>query len=349
MTPRIRTAILLIGLFRLSPAALAQSQVAQNDCALPHRIEWPSGHPVWSLCWISPDSSAGLDGSGLEVRNVFYKGNLVLRRAGIPLINVDYEPGGCGSFRDWSHGLMLFEADNQVGPPGSRYAEPAHPPRTMCDHPGTDAGEFEGVAAEKRPKELVLTTQLQAGPYRYVQTWTFRLDGSIDARIGFTSIHDPCQDKPHNHHAYWRLEFEIGGDGRDTVDEARFQTGSAAPQWQPFRTETSRRNDPGRGGLARVQSASARRGYEIVSAPSNGVADSWSVADLWVLAFHPNELDDGGARQGPLGGGVHLDDYLNGESVSGAGVVLWTHAMARHDGSRECWFVGPALRPVGKW
>jgi hypothetical protein len=295
------------------------------------------------------DSSSGIDGSGLELRDVFYKRRPVLRRAGIPLLSVDYDRGGCGSYRDWQHGLMNFEVDGAFGPPGSRYVEAATSPRTMCDHPGKDAGNFEGVAAEKTPEQLVLTTQLQSGPYRYTQKWTFRLDGSIDARIAFTSLVDPCNVKPHNHHAYWRLEFDIGGNGKDHAEEARPQGSGTALQWSRFLTETSRRNDPVRGGDWRVLSSSGQRGYEVVSAQENGVADSWAVADFWVLKFHPEELDDGGARQGVGGSAVQLDRYLNGESVNGASLVLWVHAMDRHEGSGRCRFVGPLLRPTGKW
>ena len=66
-----------------------------------------------------------------------------------------------------------------------------------------------------------------------------------------------------------------------------------------------------------------------------------SSPDLWLLAFHPDELDDGGARKGPRGGAVHVDEYLNGESVVGAGIVLWTHAMDRLNGTRRV----PLRRP----
>jgi hypothetical protein len=338
---------LMLSLLLAGPVAHAQS--APDECSAPHRIDWPAGHPVWSLCWISPESSSGIDGSGLELLNVFYKGKRVLRRAGIPLLNVDYDAGGCGSYRDWQHGLVAFEADGAVDPPGSRYAEPTTPPRTMCDHPGKDAGDFEGVAAEKTSEQLVLTTQLQAGPYRYTQKWIFRLDGSIDARIAFTSLVDPCNVKPHNHHAYWRLEFDIGGDAKDYAEEAPPHGSPTVLRWNRFQTETSRHNDPLRGGDWRVQSSSAQRGYEIVSAPENGVADSWAVADFWVLKFHPDELDDGGGRQGPGGSAVQLDRYLNGESLDGAKLVLWVHATDRHEGSGRCHFVGPTLRPIGKW
>jgi hypothetical protein len=328
----------------LAAGMTAHAQAVQDDCSPPHRIEWPADHPVWSLCWSTPEDSSGIDGSGLELRDVSYKGKLVLRRAGLPLLNVNYDPGGCGSYRDWQHGSAPFETDDILGPPEWHYAEPTSSPRTMCDHVGKDAGGFEGVAAEKTPEQLVLTTQLQSGPYRYTQKWTFHLDGSMDARVAFTSIVDPCNVEPHGHHAYWRLEFGIGGDGKDYAEES--QTTS---RWTRFRTETSRKNDPIRGGDWRVESSSAQRGYEIISPPDNGVADAWAVADLWVLASHPDELDDGGARQGPGGSAVQLDHYLNGERVDGANLVLWIHATDRHEHSGRCHFIGPTFRPVGKW
>jgi hypothetical protein len=332
----------------LVASGAAHAQPTQQDCAPPYRIDWPAADPVWSLCWISPDSSSGIDGSGLELRDVFYKGQRILRRAGLPLLNVNYDPGGCGSYRDWQSGPMDFETDGILGPPGSRYAEPTKPPRTMCDDAGQGGGNFQGVAAEKNADRLVLTTHLQSGPYRYTQKWIFRLDGSIDARIAFTARVDPCNVKPHNHHAYWRLEFDIGGDGADYIEDAS-PTSDAALSWRRIRTEASLHNDPIRGGAWRVQSAAAQRGYEIVSSPQNGRADAWAAADAWVLRFHPDELDDGGARQGSQGSAVQLDRYLNGESVDGANLVLWVHATDRHDGNDRCHFIGPTLRPVGKW
>jgi hypothetical protein len=332
----------------LTACGAARAQAPAEDCGPPHRIEWPADRPLWSLCWISPDGSSGIDGSGLELRDVSYRGQSVLRRAGLPLLNVNYDPGGCGAYRDWQSGLMDFEADGIFGPPGSRYAEPTKPPRTMCDDASQEGGNFQGVAAENTPEQLVLTTQLQSGPYRYTQKWMFRADGSIDARVAFTARVDPCNVKPHNHHAYWRLEFDIGGDAADYI-EARSPASAAALSWQRIRTEASLHNDPIRGGAWRVQSASAQRGYEIDSGPDNGPADAWAVADAWALKFHPNELDDGGARQGASGSAVQLDRYLNGEAIDGANLVLWVHAMDRHEGNDRCHFVGPTLRPVGKW
>ena len=64
----------------LMAGAMAHGQSVPDDCSQQHHIDWPAGHPVWSLCWISPDSSSGIDGSGLELRDVFFKGRRVRGR-----------------------------------------------------------------------------------------------------------------------------------------------------------------------------------------------------------------------------------------------------------------------------
>ena len=78
---------------------------------------------------------------------------------------------------------------------------------------------FSGVAVEKLPDRLVLTTQMQAGWYRYIQKWTFYLDGTIEPRFGFSAVTSPCTSKPHNHHAYWRFDFDINGFPSDLIQE----------------------------------------------------------------------------------------------------------------------------------
>jgi hypothetical protein len=342
-TPRIVLLCFSAGFaFGLTPgAALAQSA----GCAPPYKIEWPATNPVWSFCWVPPDNSSGVDGSGLELRNVFYKGKLVLRQAHIPVLNVQYDPGGCGggpsrSYRDWQNSPMPFEADNVLAP---GYAEPTVPPKTVCDHPGTDAGEFYGVAVEKLADKLVLTTQLQAGHYRYLQTWTFYLDGTIEPRFGFTALVSPCTTKPHNHHVYWRLDFDIDGPKDDVIEE------SNGAVWRIRASETSRKNNPPSNRMWKVRDKKTGRGYIIEPGPHDGIADSWAVADMWGLLYNATQIDDGGAVLGPTGDGIHIGNYLNRANIKGRNVVLWTHAMHRHDGGIGCQLVGPTLKPIGPW
>src|SRR5216683_2810083 len=104
--------IFLMGLFAGTPAGHAQT--VPGYCSAPNKINWPAANPVWSLCWVAPSSSDGVDGSGLELRHVFYKGKRVFYQASAPVVNVKYQPGGCGgstlSYRDWLTYQVPFNA-----------------------------------------------------------------------------------------------------------------------------------------------------------------------------------------------------------------------------------------------
>ena len=57
--------------------------------------------------------------------------------------------------------------------------------------------------------ELVIASQLEAGPYRYVNEWRLAVDGVIRPRLGCSAATNSVTCKPHVHHAYWRLDFDI--------------------------------------------------------------------------------------------------------------------------------------------
>src|SRR5262249_48346456 len=95
-----------------------------------HLMSWPTANPVWEFCWVQPSDSSGPNGSGLEIRNVYYNGHLVMKRGHIPILNVLYDPRGCGCFRDWLFSEVRFQVDNVISP---GYAEPLTPPLTVCD------------------------------------------------------------------------------------------------------------------------------------------------------------------------------------------------------------------------
>jgi hypothetical protein len=327
----------------MSAGSVASGQAVPGYCVAPYKINWPASNPVWSLCWVPPDNSSGVDGSGLELRHVFYKGKRVFWQANVPVLNVKYDPGGCGgpdlSYRDWQNSLMPFDANNVLS---IGYAEPTVPPTTVCDHPGTDSGSFSGVAVEKGASQLILTTQMQAGWYRYIQKWIFHLDGTIEPRFGFTAINDYCTTKPHNHHVYWRFDFDIDGFPNDMVEERN-------TIWSPKILEFNRNYAPLFGRSWRVRDKVTGRGYLVIPGPTDGVADAWAVADVWALLYRFGEIDDGGATSGPNGNAAHMSNYVNGENINGRDVVLWAHAMNRHATGIGCHFVGPTLKPFGPW
>lgn len=320
---------------------LAARDAGAQTCDANHTIRWPDVNPVWEMCWTSPVDSSGIDGSGLEITNVTYNGRLVLSRGHIPVVNVKYDPGGCGgpdlSYRDWNKELVRFEADNVIRP---GYAEPTMPPRTVCDTPGTDVGTFLGVAAEKLPDRLVLTTQVQAGWYRYIYTWTFLPDGTIKPGVRFTAVDNLCTQLPHYHNIYWRLDLDIDDAENDAVDE--FNSGT----WTALTTETRRLNAPTADRRWRVRDKVTGNGYELMPSADDTPASAWSVGDFWALAFRETELDDGGATGGLDGDRAHIDRYLGGESIDAKDVVVWYRTGFRHAGPVDCELGGPTLRPV---
>jgi hypothetical protein len=283
---------------------------------------------------------------------VRFKGKRVLFKADIPVLNVLYEPGGCGgsdlSYRDWANELSRFDANNVISP---GYAEPTTPPKTVCDHPGSDEGSFRGVTVEKRPDSLTLTTQVKAGWYRYIQKWIFFLDGSFSPRFAFTAVENGCIRKVHMHHVYWRLDFDIDQAANNVVEKATRPHATANDTWVPITTETSdRRPNPNRFTHRwRVRNKVSGRGYIIQDNISDGIADSWGVADHWVLRYQPNEQDDGGATTGSRGDAIHIDKYLNGENVDGQDIVIWYHAGHQHVDPLSCIAVGPRIVPFGPW
>src|SRR5207248_914931 len=93
---------------------------AQPSCNLAgeHLLSWPDANPVWQLCWLRPIDSSGSRGSGLEIRNAYYNGHLVLKRGHVPMLNVQYVQTSCGCdcYRDWEYEQDYFLADNIVTP-----------------------------------------------------------------------------------------------------------------------------------------------------------------------------------------------------------------------------------------
>ena len=337
-----RYALRFIASLAVAVSVTAGRDAAAQSCDANHTIRWPESNPVWQLCWVAPPNSSGIDGSGLEIHSVYYNGKLVLGRGHIPIVNVKYDPGGCGgadlSYRDWNAEQAFFEANNVIRP---GYAEPTVPPRTVCDNPGSDVGSFKGVAAQKLADRLILTTQVMAGWYRYIYTWTFFLDGTLQPGVRFTAVDNACTPLAHYHNVYFRLDMDVDGVGNDAVEE--YNSGS----WTPLTTESQRLHAPGQGRRWRVRDKVTGSGYELVSGPDADVANAWSVADFWALLYRSGEHDDGGATGGMDGDKAHIDRYVSGENIDGRDVVLWYRTGYRHDGPADCEIGGPTLHPIG--
>ena len=302
-----------------------------------HRqIDWPEVHPVWSMCAVRPSQSSGIDGSGLEIYNVRYKGKLVFKRAHAPILNVLYQTG-CGCFRDWSDQERAFYINTPATAPG--FAE-TQKVRTVCENHGTDIGSFNGVAVQTKDEtnELELTTQLQAGWYRYVMRWHFFADGRIKAWFGFAAVSANCINFDHTHHNYWRLDFDIDGPANDYIDVV--QTPGGNPTSIPTEMMTMYGAD-----YWVVRDGTTGRGYKII--PGQTVAPgSFGVGDLWALRYNASQIDDGSPSCQ-----IQINPFINGESLLGQDLVVIAREGDFHEGGDfdHCGHGELMLEPIGPW
>jgi hypothetical protein len=351
----------LLGALVLAGGLCAAPAVAAGPTCVPpteHLMSWPDVNPVWQFCWVRPAQSSGSNGSGIEIRNVYYNGHLVMKRGGVPMLNVEYTQTSCGCdcYRDWETSQSFFIADNIITQ--GVYAEPTSPPVTVCDVGGGvdvcssgDANCFNGVAAEKLADRLILTTQMDAGWYRYMMKWRFFLDGRIEPVFGFGAVSAGCVSCSHKHHAYWRFDFDIDTPGTSVVTEGPNPAQAARPGPRPrivtLPIETMRiDNYPGISWS--VANPTTHRGYRMVpGVESNLPADAFSQGDFWALKYHANEIDDGhGLGDCP----VNYAPWLNNEALTGD-VVFWYRTGWIHPAGDLSDFelVGPTLYPVGDW
>lgn len=340
-------------------AVLAMAPLAEATpvCTAPARLmQWPSLNPVWEFCFLTPFQSTGVNGSGIELTDVYYKGHLVLKRAHAPILNVLYQ-SGCGCFRDWSDQEERFEVIGSSGPvsgSSGSYAEAIAPPQTVCDVGGGhgDIGNFRGVAAEKLSDELILTSQFRAGWYRYMMKWRFFLDGRINTEFGFGAVADSCIAFNHTHHNYWRLDFDIDGAASDHVgfESPRGPRGGQIPQLTLDAEKMAKLTDPRplEGVPLIVQDAVTGRGYRILAekAAFAQPADTFAVGDVWVTKYNASQISDAGG-----GCSTSLNSYVNSESVYNQDLVVWVRGGAFHEGSDldDCHRTTIELEPVGNW
>jgi hypothetical protein len=333
--------------------ALAAPAAAQPTCTSPSRRVQGLG---WDFCAIAPVSSTGSSGSGVELHDVYYNGHLVFKRAHAPILNVKYAPGGCGGanlcYRDWSDEEAPFEAVTATGPvsggPGA-WAEVVVPPVTVCEAGGgADVGSFRGVATERLPDRLNLTSQMRAGWYRYTMRWSLFADGRVEGWFGFSAVAHSCVGFDHTHHNYWRLDLDIDGPADDAVELAPPAGVPLPPRPLVLLGGESARINNGAATYV-VRDQRTGRGFRLLHGSSVGV-DGFSVADSWFLRYAANEVTDSG-QSGPACA-IKFANYVTpAQSLEQQDVVMWVRGGQFHAAGDldDCHTTSFMLEPVGDW
>ncbi len=320
---------------------------SSRDCGPPPgpSVEAPTGARVarvrvsrgdtvlWDLLVVRPHASSGTNGSGVELRLVDHRGQRVLNRAHAPIVTVRYVDGECGpTSRDWQNEEAWFDADGDEPVPGFRVC--ASQPQTILES-GVDGGEFRGVALWLDSEEVVIVSQLQAGWYRYVSEWRLHADGTIRPRFGAAAVRNPCTCAAHDHHVYWRWDFDILDTDGNVVQEYNETPILGTSSWHTMRQEVARPRSTAHGRYWRVRNVRAGQGYSVRPGPDDGTADEYGAGDVWVLRYHADEVDDGeGITGDPIRSRAQLDRLVSGESVERQDVVIWYAAHVRHDEGR---------------
>jgi hypothetical protein len=311
------------------------------------------GQTVWHFLVVRPAASSGTNGSGVELRYVDYRGKRVLYQAHVPILNVEYFSDGteigCGpTYRDWQNQETCFDAPLGFDViPGYRVC--SGPAQTILDS-GSDTGNFRGVAIYVQGQEVVLVSEMRAGWYRYISEWRLHTNGTIRPRFGFAGTANPCTCKVHHHHVYWRLDFDIRTSWNNLVEEYNDPPIIPPSNWHTKTYEIRRPNDPGHNRRWRVTNASTGEGYLLVPGSNAGNQTPYGVGDLWVLRWHPGEIDDGvGFTTNAAQSMAHIDNFKTvPELVANTDVVIWYAEHFLHDelhgggGHR----VGPDLLPI---
>lgn len=308
---------------------------------------------LWKFLVVRPGASSGTNGSGVELRYVDYRGKRVLYRAHVPILNVKYDPGGCGPYRDWQYQEGMIQANGIDVAPGFRLC--TAPATTILDT-GSDVGNYLGVAIFVQGQEVVLVSEMQAGWYRYISEWRLHANGTIRPRFGFTGVQNSCVCTRHHHHVYWRLDFDIRTAGNNIVREFNDPClpGFCPSNWHTKTYEIMRLRDPARKRKWRVENTLTGEGYEVIPGADDGQATAspdWPFprGDVWILRYHSNELDDGVVAIGPPYE-AGLNSWVNGEPLSNQDVVIWYAGHVTHDFANEPpgtfgHIVGPELKP----
>jgi hypothetical protein len=308
-------------------SSAGQSTTASGTAGQYQFVIMKNGITLWSFLAIRPSASSGLsDRSGIELQDVKFKGKMVLKRMHTPILNVNYDGGACGPFRDWQWEEGMFEATG-TDVPGTNggVRDCGNTPATTAIETNNDTGNFRGIAFYRQGNEVVLVSEMNAGWYRYICEYRFDSNGTIRPRYGYGATTNSCVCLAHAHHVYWRFDFDIGGSADNVIRSSRREFAWGSPYQSEVRIHRNTRQN------WLVQNAKTLDAYMIRPNSRDGSAaqGSYGRGDLWLVLFKAAEISDKSAGV-YTGTAANLDSFVNGEALN-MDLVIWYAAHFYHD------------------
>lgn len=278
------------------------------------------GTELWSFLAIRPSASSGAtsERSGIELRDVKYRGKSVLKRIHTPILNVDYVNNACGPYRDWQYQEGMFQAtgtdipgtNGGVRDCGTNIA-------TTALESGNDTGNFKGIAFYRENDEVVLVTEMNAGWYRYICEYRLAADGTIRPRYGYGATVNSCVCLDHHHHVYWRMDFDIGTPEGNSITLGSTSGRSLNQEVKMWRYADARRL------TFIISNVATGDTYMLRPNDNDGTANAFGMGDIWLLQYKssggsPIEINDPNTDSR-----ANIDPWVNGESIANQDIVIW--------------------------
>ena len=381
------TKLLLLPLLLIGGLVANSVSAAGANCAAVGGtlLKWPADKPIWEMCWLKPSNSVGVDGSGLELRDIHYKGILVAKRMHAPILFAEYRNSGT-CYRDWKDADARFVASpsvrNQLGIPvgfdattSCDLSQAATASYGNCPFTAAPGSSFisadciaapGGVAIEDKSDHVVLTTQYSASWYQYTSRYVFWANGDIQPEFGYGNNNGTTNNLTHWHHNYWRWDFDIDGTGNNIIKA------NDVAQTSEFTGLRSLTGGPNGGPTYWdvVTSNLGSFGYRIVSGagdynPPNESGRNFHTVDVIGSVFKNGEYAD--KSDNNLGDCAFVPGNIaNSENIDKKDVVFWYTASARDangnnwppgcsgascepQNSMVCKQVGPTITQIGDW
>ena len=355
--------ILVLGLGLLGAVRTARAQTITCSSSNLVDVTLSSG-ARWQMCWETRTME------GIVLHDITYTApgqpaRMVLAQANLAQVHVPYDDNGA-RFHDLSDyglgGNNLNDLTPGDCPDGTLIRDGSKD--VLCQQVQSDGYAYKYYGTQQQGYALNLFSVSHIGQYNYIPELHFYDNGTIEFGVGATGKlqrfgTNPAYGWPlnrannsygvsHMHNYYWRLDFDINGTpNNDQVEEIEFTPNAARDLFTlgrtSFTTEAARAVSP--------HTFRSWRVFDTATTNADGHAISYHLEAEPAHLFHGpsyepftqnelyltvNKTCEKFVSHNPTTGGCGGDAsaFVNGESLSGADLVLW-YGLSFHHLARD--------------
>lgn len=351
---------LVLATVAVVPALATRAEAAGPfNCSADFQIdETLPGGGRWQMCWELRERE------GVVLHDVTYtppggEAREVLGTMNLAQIHVPYDQG-TPRFHDLSDfglgGFNLEALDPAECPGGDLLTEDGV--NVLCQQIQESGYAYKSYDDQAQGSTLSLFSVSAIGAYNYVVAWNFDGDGAIRPEVGATGqlqmygggrstgwpMGDGSIAVAHMHNFYWKLDFDVAGNGNDQVQELDAAIDSSRRSFTntrtAFRTEAKRRVSPRSMRTWRVRDLEVANddgqpiSYELLPNSDfifrGNASEAFTQNELYATRL--NNCERFASHNPTLGGacGGNLSQFANGGNLVGADVVLWYGTSFHH-------------------